>query len=149
MSCYFHFVLLPLDLSCGECDVIFLYFMCCSVNGSVCLVCCVVVILNCLVKQFAVCLCVVIILLLNVMKVFSVDGGALLGRPCIVFQRMCVLCLCSQLQSKCFLHRVCLCLSRSEVIFSFRSLRAASQVVALLMLFLCVILQTMSSGKSL
>ena len=30
-----------LDLICGECDVISLYFMCCSVNGSVCLVCCV------------------------------------------------------------------------------------------------------------
>ena len=28
-----------LDLICGECDVISLYFMCCSVNGSVCLVC--------------------------------------------------------------------------------------------------------------
>ena len=28
-------------MSCGECDVISLYFMCCSVNGSVCLVCCV------------------------------------------------------------------------------------------------------------
>ena len=26
-----------LDLSCSECDVTFLYFMCCSVNGSVCL----------------------------------------------------------------------------------------------------------------
>ena len=40
--------------SCGECDVISLYFICCSVNGSVCLVCCVLV--NCLVKQFAICL---------------------------------------------------------------------------------------------
>ena len=30
-----------LNLSCGECDVISLYFMCCSGNGSVCLVCCV------------------------------------------------------------------------------------------------------------
>ena len=30
-----------LDLGCGECNVISLYFMCCSVNGSVCLVCCV------------------------------------------------------------------------------------------------------------
>ena len=30
-----------LDLSCCECDVISLYLMCCSVNGSVCLVCCV------------------------------------------------------------------------------------------------------------
>ena len=37
----------------------------------------------------------------------------------------------------------------SEVISSFRSLRAGSQVFAFLMLFLCVILHTMSSGKSL
>ena len=37
----------------------------------------------------------------------------------------------------------------SEVISSFRSLRARSQVFALLMLFLCVILHTMSLGKSL
>ena len=37
----------------------------------------------------------------------------------------------------------------SEVISSFRSLRAASQVFALLMFFLCVILHTMSSDKSL
>ena len=37
----------------------------------------------------------------------------------------------------------------SEGISSFRSLRARSQVFALLVLFLCVILHTMSSGKSL
>ena len=37
----------------------------------------------------------------------------------------------------------------SEVISSFRSLRAGLQVFALLMLFLCVILPTMSLGKSL
>ena len=41
----------------------------------------------------------------------------------------------------------CLCFSMSEVISSFRSLRAGSQVFALLMLFICVILHTMSSGK--
>ena len=45
MSCYVYFVLFLLDLSCGECDVISLYFIGCSVNGSVCLVCCVFV--NC------------------------------------------------------------------------------------------------------
>ena len=39
------------------------------------------------------CLGVVAILLLNVMDVFSVCGGALLDRPCMVFQRVCVLCL--------------------------------------------------------
>ena len=68
--------------------------MCCSVNVSVCFVCCVFV--NYFVKQFAMCLGVVAILLLNVMDVFSVCGGALLDRPCMVFQRVCVLCLCSQ-----------------------------------------------------
>ena len=40
---------------------------------------------------------------------------------------------------------ICFCMS--EVISSFRSLRAGSQVFALLMLFLGVILHTMSSGK--
>ena len=37
--------------------------------------------------------CVVGILLLNAMAGFSVGGGALLDRPCMFFQRMCVLCL--------------------------------------------------------
>ena len=48
-----------LDLRCCECDVISLYFMRFSVNGYVCLVCCVFE--NCLVKQFAICLGVVYI----------------------------------------------------------------------------------------
>ena len=54
---------------------------------------CLTVFVNCLLKQFTVCLGVVAILLLNVMDVFSVGGCALLDRPCMVFQRMCVLCL--------------------------------------------------------
>ena len=37
----------------------------------------------------------------------------------------------------------------SEVISSFKSLRAGSQVFALLLMFLCVILHTMWSAKSL
>ena len=83
-----------LDLSCRECYVISLYFMCCSVNGSVCLVCCRFDrFVNCLVKQFAMCLCVFAILLFNVMEVFSVGVGALLDRPCMVFQIMYMLCL--------------------------------------------------------
>ena len=56
-------------------------------------VACLTVSVNCLVKQFAMCLGVVAILLLNVMEVFSVCGGALLDRLCMVFQRVCVLCL--------------------------------------------------------
>ena len=49
---------------------------------------------NCLVKQFAMCLGVVAILLLNVMDVFSVCGGALCWIDHVwFFQRVCVLCL--------------------------------------------------------
>ena len=48
------------------------------------LVLCIVyltVFVNCLMKQFAICLVGVVILLLNVMEVFIVDGGALLDIP--------------------------------------------------------------------
>ena len=51
-------------------------------------VACLTVFVICLVKQFAMCLGVVAILLLNVMDVFSVCGGALLDRPYMVFQRV-------------------------------------------------------------
>ena len=56
-------------------------------------VACLTVFVNCLVKQLAMCLGVVAILLLNVMDVFSECGGALLDRQCMVFQRVCVLCV--------------------------------------------------------
>ena len=101
--------------------------------------------MNCWVKQFAMCLGVFVILLLNVVELLSAVGGALL-----VFHRMCVACLWSQLASRCTFHMFCLCFCMSEVISSFRSFfRSGSQVFALLILFFCVILHTMSSGKSL
>ena len=68
------------------------YVVCFSVNVSVCFAC-LTVFVNCLVKQFAMCLGVVAILLLNVVDVFCVCGGALLDRPCIVCKRVCVLCM--------------------------------------------------------
>ena len=74
----------------SECDVVSLYVVCCSVNVSVCFVCCG---LTVFVKQLAMCLGVVAILLLNIMDVFSMCGGALLDTPCMVCQRVCVLCL--------------------------------------------------------
>ena len=81
------------------------------------------------------CLGVVAVLLLNVMDVFSVGGGPLLDRPCMVFHRMCVLCCDPSVHlsvpSICF---VCVFICR--VISSFKSLRAGSQVFVLLMLFL-------------
>ena len=49
----------------------------------------------------------------------------------------------------CSFHRFRFCLCMSEVYSSFRRLRAVSQLFALLKLFLCVILHTMWSGKSL
>ena len=65
--------------------------MCCSVTVSVLLVCCVFdsvceLFVETIRNVFA-------ILLLNVMDVFSVGGGALSDRPCMVLQRMCVFCL--------------------------------------------------------
>ena len=77
-----------LDLRSGECNVLSLYVLCCPVNGSVSFLCCVFV--NCLLKEFAICLVVFVILLLNVMELMSAVGGALLDRPCMVFHRMCV-----------------------------------------------------------
>ena len=53
-------------------------------------VACLTVSVNCLVKQLAMCVGVVAILPLNVMDVFSVCGAALPARPCMVFQRVCV-----------------------------------------------------------
>ena len=68
---------------------------CVSLSNDMCVLCvaCLTVFVNYLVKQFAICLSVVVILLLNVMELFSVVGGALLDRPCMVFQRECMLCM--------------------------------------------------------
>ena len=42
---------------------------------------------------FVLAIFLVVMLLLKVMEVLSVGGGALFDRPCMVFQTMCVLCL--------------------------------------------------------
>ena len=93
------------------------------------------------VKQFAISLGVVVIL--NVMEVWSVGGDALLD--CVWYSKEYVCCACDS-----SVHLdvpsigcVWVCLK------SFRSWRAESQVFALLTLFLCVILHTMWSDKSL
>ena len=104
----------------GECEcfvmqMFYVCVLCASCGSSVCFM-----FVNCMVKQFAMCLGVVAILLLNVMDVFSVCGGALLDRPCMVFQE-CVCCACDpneRLRSKCSFHMFCLCFCMSEVISS-------------------------------
>ena len=95
-------------------------------------VACLTVFVNCLVKQFAMCVDVVAILLLNVTDVFSVCGGALLDRP-LWSSKECVCCACDP-NERLSAPSICFCMS--EVISSFRSLLAGSQVFALLMLFL-------------
>ena len=67
-----------------------------SMDLFVLCIACLTVFVNCLVKQFAIGLGVFVILLLNVMELLCVVGGALLDRPCMVFHRMCMLCLWSQ-----------------------------------------------------
>ena len=76
-----------LDLRVAECNVITLYVLC---------VACLTVFLNYLVKQFAICFGVVVILLLNVMELYSMFGGALLNRPyaAICSFHMFFLCVC-------------------------------------------------------
>ena len=73
-----------LDLSCGECNAIYLYF-CVALLMDLFALCiaCLTVFVNCMVKQFAIFLGVVVILLLNVMGVLTVGGCALLDRPCV------------------------------------------------------------------
>ena len=53
-----------------------------------CICCVVLCFVNCLVKQCAICLGVV-----EYYGYVESSGGALLDRPCMVFQIMCVLCL--------------------------------------------------------
>ena len=65
VSCYFYLFYSLLDLSCGECNGMSLYFLCCFVNGSVCLVFLTVFVET--IRIFG----VAVILLLNVMEVLS------------------------------------------------------------------------------
>ena len=68
----------------GPCELVVMLYSCISCVDSVC-------------ELFGETICNMFgcgfLWLLNVMEVFSVDGGALLDIPCMVFQRMCVLCL--------------------------------------------------------
>ena len=81
-----------LDLRSSECDVVSLYVALLMCLLVLC-VACLTVFVNCLVKQLVMCLGVVAILLLNVMDVFSVCGGALLDRP-LWSSKECVCCAC-------------------------------------------------------
>ena len=85
MNCYFALFYSLLDMRSSECDVV-----CCSVNVSVCFVLRVCELFGETIRNVFGCSCYFV---LNVMDVFNVCGVSLLDRPCMVFQRVCVLCL--------------------------------------------------------
>ena len=97
MSCYFCLFYCLLILRSGECNVVSLYVLCCPVNGSVCFVCCVFdsvcELLGEAIRNMFGCVCYFVV---ECDGVLSVVGGVLLDRPCMVFHRMCVLCMWSQ-----------------------------------------------------
>ena len=101
-----------------------LYFMCCVFE-------------NCLVKQFVICLGVVVILLLNVMEVFS-GGGVLCWIDRVWSFKKCLCCVCDpsvhlNVPLICFVY-----VFVSEVISSFKSLRLCMSAIS--MMFVKVIL---------
>ena len=71
-----------------------LELLCCSVNESVCLFCCVFdsvcELFGETIRNVFGCGCCFVA---DVMDVFSVGGGALLDRPSMVFHSICVVCL--------------------------------------------------------
>ena len=68
-----------------------------SVFLSMCLfvlcVLCLTVLVNCLLNAFAICVGDVSVFYLKFMVLFLGCVGVLLASPCIVFHRVCVLCL--------------------------------------------------------
>ena len=82
-----------LDLCCGECYVGWLQFECVPIYVSVLCVLCLTVLVNCLLNAFAICVGEVRVFSLKVMVLFLGCVGVLLASPCIVFQRVCGLCL--------------------------------------------------------
>ena len=54
---------------------------------------CLTVLVNCLLNKFAICVGEVTVFSLKVIVLFLGCVGALLANSCIVYQRVCVLCL--------------------------------------------------------
>ena len=86
-------------IAAWTCVVVSVMLVVCSLSDflSMCLfvlcVLCLTVLVNCLLNAFAICLGVVTVISLKVIVLFLGCVGVLLANPCIVFQRVCVLCL--------------------------------------------------------
>ena len=83
-------------IAAWSCVVVSVMLVVCSLSVflSMCLfVLCLTVLVNCLLNTFASCVGEVTIFSLQVIVLFLYCVGVLLANPCIVFQRVCVLCL--------------------------------------------------------
>ena len=109
----------------------------CSVNGPVCLVCCV---FDSVCELFGETIRNVLVWLLFCCLILSkclvwVEVHCWIDR--VWSSKLCACCACdpSVHLSKCSFHRFCLCFCMSDVISSFKSLRAGSQVFVSLCCF--------------
>ena len=141
-------------ISAWTCVVVSVILVVCrlSVFLSMCLfvvcVLCLTVLVNCLLNTFAISVGDVIGFSLKVIVLFW-GCVFLLTNPCIVFQRVCVLCLWFLCVSMCSLHISDVCVCMRDVISEFNSKIEGSLAFCALMLFLCSILCLMCSGSSL
>ena len=90
------FLFLLCFIATWTCVVVSVMLVVCSLSVflSMCLfVLCLTVLVNCLLNAFAICVDEVSVFSLKVMVLFLGCFGVLLASPCIVFQRVCVLCL--------------------------------------------------------
>ena len=83
-------------IAAWTCVVVSVMLVVCSLSVflSMCqLVLCLTVLVNCLLNAFAICVGGVTIFSFKLIVLFLGCVGVLLANPCIVFQRVCVLCL--------------------------------------------------------
>ena len=104
---------------------------------------------NCLFNLFAICVGEVSVFSMKVIGLFLGCVIVLLASPCIVFQRVYVLCLRSQYVSRCSLRMSDLCGCMRDMISEFNSEIEGLLAFSALMLFLCFILCVRCSGSSL
>ena len=99
LSCPVELLFLLCFIAAWTCAVVSVMLVVCSLSVflSLCLfvlsVLCLTVLMNCLLNAFAICVGEVNVFSLKVMVLFLGCVGVLLASPCIVFQRVCMLCL--------------------------------------------------------
>ena len=110
---------------------------------------CLMMFVNCLLKNVVFCLFVIAVLLLKRIVVLGCVLGFLLERPARVFHSMCELVLWSQLSTRCSFQSSVLCCWICLSISAFRVGRVGSEGFCCLMVFRLDIRSRMFCGRSL